>query len=628
MTAIQLSSVPEAARADAFRWKTILEPILMADRRRVQLIHDTARTLEVSEATVRAKFYAFKRDGLKGLIDKRLCGKDAWNTRRKSGLTEADKQLVKQYCEKSNRGNKVAIRKLLEDWRKGVVTTDSPLDPSTNYPKGWSERNLLRAAPTKFELKAARIGRTAAAAHRQLVYTTRADLYVGSHYLFDDMWHDHECNDLDRALRGRPLEFHALDLYSACKFAWGMRLRVEREDGKMDGLKAADMRFLLAYVLGVYGYSLRGTVLIVEHGTAAIPEWLEKLLFEASNGLITVERSGMEGAAAHAGQYPGRSKGNFKFKAALESLGNLIHNEMGFLPGQTGKDRQHAPEQQHGLQKHNDALLAAISQLPAERVAMLQWPLLTVQQFQVIAKEIYDRINARTEHRLEGWDMNYVPDRRTGGMRRMAPVEVFNRGRRDLETLPPEVIAMILGVDFAEPRTVRNGMVEIKGSKVTGNVLRFSAQHLKEGETYQAVLNPYRPDTLWMFDSKGRYVGNCPSVFTPSRAEVEQVQRQCGEAARIEADALAPLRARHLQEAREKKAMHQHNTAVITGRPITPEEKAVALQGRRAVTFGRALATAQPAQVIADPADSTDVEDWSDSAPEPSQPAESQPENW
>jgi len=71
MTAIQLSSVPEAARADAFRWKTILEPILMADRRRVQLIHDTARTLEISEATVRAKFYAFKRDGLKGLIDKR-----------------------------------------------------------------------------------------------------------------------------------------------------------------------------------------------------------------------------------------------------------------------------------------------------------------------------------------------------------------------------------------------------------------------------------------------------------------------------------------------------------------------------------------------------------------------------
>jgi len=27
--------------------------------------------------------------------------------------------------------------------------------------------------------------------HRELVYTTRANLWVGSHYLFDDMWHDH-----------------------------------------------------------------------------------------------------------------------------------------------------------------------------------------------------------------------------------------------------------------------------------------------------------------------------------------------------------------------------------------------------------------------------------------------------
>jgi hypothetical protein len=81
------------------------------------------------------------------------------------------------------------------------------------------------------------------------------------------------------------------------------------------------------------------------------------LLAIASGGAIKVERGGMQGAAAHAGQYAGRSKGNFRIKAALESLGNLIHNEMAFLPGQTGKDRQHAPEQLHGLLKHNDALL-------------------------------------------------------------------------------------------------------------------------------------------------------------------------------------------------------------------------------------------------------------------------------
>lgn len=583
MTAIELSAIPEAARVEAFRWKQILDPLLVVERHIARAIHEHAQRLNVPEPTLRTKFYAFKKSGLAGLIDRRICGPQAWQTTRRTGLAPADRELVKRYCENSARGNKVAIRLLLEDWRKGKVTTAAPLDVETGYPVGWSERNLLRFAPTKFELKAARIGRSAAASERQLVYTTRADLWVGSHYLFDDIWHDHECNDLDRAKRGRPLEFHALDLYSADKFAWGMMLRAENDLGRMEQLKEADMRFLLAYVLGNFGYSPRGTTLVVEHGTAAVRTELEELLLRETGGLVRVSRSGMEGAAAAAHQYAGRSKGNFRFKAALESLGNLIHNEMGFLPGQTGKDRQHAPEQQHGLQKYNDALLVAISQLPIERIEMLQWPLLTMPQFQAIAREIYERINARTEHRLEGWDMNYVPCRRTGGMRRMAPVEVFNRGRADLQPLAPEVVAMILGLDCAEERTVRRGMVEIKGSEVTGNVLRFSAQHLAEGEKYQAVLNPYRPDALWMFDAKGRYVGSCPRIHTPSRADVEAVQRSCGAVAKIEADALAPLRARHLQQAREKAAMHRNNAAVLSGRPVTAEEKAAVrrIRGQR-----------------------------------------------
>jgi len=573
MTLTDLHAIPEEARADAFRWEELLKPLLAIDGRLTRALHDLARRLEIPEPTLRRKFYAFKKHGLAGLIDRRICGPQAWNTRRTSGLSPQDKNLVKKYCEDSKRGNKAAIRQLLADWRKGVVTSSAPLDTVTGYPVGWSERNLLRAAPTKFEIKAARIGRVAASAHRELVYTTRANLWVGSHYLFDDMWHDHECNCLARLLRGRPLEFHALDLYSANKFAWGMRLRVDKGDGTMEGLKGADMRFLLAFVLRNFGYSPRGTILVAEHGTAAISDQIEKLLAEATGGLVTVERSGMTGAAAAAHQYAGRSKGNFRFKAALESLGNLIHNEMGFLPGQTGKDRNDAPEGQYGLQKYNDALLAAVSQLAPERAAMLRWPILTIQQFQMIAGEIYARINARTEHRLEGWDMNYVPDTRRGGMRRMAPVEVFNRGRRELIPLEPEVIAMILGVDAAEPRTVRNGKIEIEGSEVTGDTLRYRATALREGEKYQAVLNPYLPDELHVFDGKGRFVAVCPRIWSEDRADVEAVERAMGTSKKVEADLLAPLRARHLKQAREKLAMHEHNAAVLSGGPVTPEEK-------------------------------------------------------
>ena len=240
----------------------------------------------------------------------------------------------------------------------------------------------------------------------------------GSRRLWDDIWHDHEVNDLDQRKGGRPLEFHWLDLKAAYKGGWGNRVRTETEAGHI-GLKSADFRFLLASTLRNEGYHPLGTTEIVEHGTAAIPDEIEALLFGATDGLIKVGRGGMEGAVAHAGQYAGRAKGNFKFKAALESLGNLIHNEMGYLPAQVGMDRDHCPEEMHGggrlidaetgkpvakygLRKYNDALLMAISQLPEERLQFLQWPLCTLQQFRMLCEEIYGRINGRTWHRARG----------------------------------------------------------------------------------------------------------------------------------------------------------------------------------------------------------------------------------
>ena len=402
----------------------------------------------------------------------------------------------------------------------------------------------MRNLPTKFELKIARQGRSAAASERRLVYTTRANLWVGSHYLFDDMWHDHMVNVLDQRRTGRPLEFHALDLFSANKFAWGIRVRTEAADGRMEGLKEADMRFLLAAVLGTNGYSPRGTELVVEHGTAAIRSELEALISDETDGLVTVARSGMEGAAAAAHQYAGRSKGNFRFKAALESLGNLIHNEMAALPGQVGMDVDRRPEGMHGLLKRNDALMVAISQLAPERAEMLRWDILTIQQFQNIAGEIYARINARTDHDLEGWDMNYLPERHTGLMRRMSPAEVWKSGARQLRKFRPEAVAMLLLRDNGTEQMIRSGMFQITNGEISGDVLRFDASVLRDREKYLTVLNPYDPSALYAFDSRGRFAAACPRIFSVDRNNLEAVHREMGAAAKSEALALAPFRAR------------------------------------------------------------------------------------
>ena len=601
MTLTDLSALPEESRNELIFWKQMLSPLLALERGVTKAIADLSKSSGIPDSTMLRKFYALKKGQTERLIDRRALGPNAWQTRRAIGLSEQDRELLKTYVERNQRCNETAVDKLRSDWRKGLVTSTAPLDPRTGYPVGWSKRNLLRKEnlPTSFELKAVRIGRSAASSERRLVYTTRAGLWVGSHYLFDDMWHDHFVNHLDQRKSGRPLEFHALDLYSACKFAWGMRVRTENElTGRMEQLKEADMRFLLAHVLGSFGYSERGTELVVERGTAAIREDLEELLWRETDGLVRVARGGMDGAPAHAGQYAGRAKGNFRFKAALETLGNLIHNEMAFLPGQTGRDIDHRPEQLHGLLKNNDALLAAVSQLPPERIEMLSWELLTIQQFRVIAEEIYSRINSRTEHDLEGWDMHYVPDRRSGLMRRLAPAEVFQPGSRRLRRLSPQAVAMILGIDSSVPCTIRRGKIELTDGEISGDVLRFEASTLPEGERYDSVLNPFTPSTLWLFDAKGRYVAACPRIDKPCRSDIEAVQRQMGEASRIEARLLAPLRARHLQEARDKLARHQHNSAVVSGSPVTPEEKVAARRDARqesaAARFGRLVESPEP----------------------------------
>jgi hypothetical protein len=539
----------------------------------VKAVEAIAARLGVSRTTALRKYYDLKKKGVSGLVDNRRLGPDAWNMTTGSVLPESDIELLRLYIEKNQRSSEAGIRAMKQNWREGKITTTQPINLATGYPQGWSDGNLKRYAPSKFELKASRIGRTAAASERRLVYTTRKDLYVGQFYLFDDMWHDHFVNNLDLQKTGRPLEFHALDLASACKFAWGMRVRTENADGSMESLKEADMRFLLAAVLAGYGYHPQGTTLVVEHGTAAIKDWLESFLYDVTGGLIKVARSGMDGAAAHAGQYAGRSKGNFRFKAALESLGNLIHNEMAALPAQTGKDRDHRPEQLHGLLKHNDALLMAISQLPAERIDMLQWPMLTVQQFRVIAAEIYMRINSRTEHNLEGWDMNYRPDTRLGGMRKLSPLEVWQPGRRALIQLPIEHAARIIGTESGKERLTRSGMFSFTDSELSGDELRFDAHALADREKYLVVVNPFWPEAAFAFDSKDRFVSVCARIHSVSRADQEAINRECGAAAKLDAIRLTPLRARHMAEAREKAAMHRNNANVLSGAPVTPEEK-------------------------------------------------------
>ncbi len=604
----EFATLPEAARREARFWQQAFEEISDEThlRKAFQRIASSLRGRRgCSAANIRNKYYAWLKSGrdLSVLVNHNLCPK-------KTEYSYEFLDFWRGLCERNQRSCKAAYRALNEMWLHGEeIPSFGSRQGHADLPKGLSYANLMRLKPTRFELTVARRGRSAATTHRPLVFTTRKGLHVGSHYLFDDIWHDHFVNILDLRKAGRPLEFHCVDLFSACKIGWGMKVRtLNEETGSMDSLKEWQMRWLLAKVLHCDGYSADGTSLVVEHGTAAIREDMERLLYDLSDGKITVSRSGMDGAAALADAYAGRSKGNFRFKAALESLGNLIHNAMAALPAQVGRNIDHRPEALHGMLKHNDALLEAMRILEPEQIQQLQFPLLEFNRFLGIAAKIYHSINSRTDHELEGWDENLLEEFRMTPqlpwqsmktvrelppaqqdimaelitttpelrrVRKLSPLEVWQRDRNHLIKLPAWGVCDLLGRDLAQERKVDRGLFEFVDRELSSNPIRYEAvvanrfnqrDRLKEGETYLTFVNPFDMQKLFVCNAKGGFIGTCNLWTLPTRSDTEAVMRQIGAAAKTESELLTDVRRRSLASGMRRMEMAQNNTDVIRGK--------------------------------------------------------------
>lgn len=582
--------------------------------------------LDVSRATLDRMIQGVKDIGWAALVPKyKGVGSTA-----DAGLTAEFIDFWKMLVEGNQRKTAPAYRLLVRLWRARQPFTIQEVKHDfipgyegwpgwPNIPSGWGGkgRNLYRHQPKKIELTALRHGLGRARdLYGTKVLSTRVGLWHMSHVMFDDVWLDLKAHLFDSKKLVRPQQLGALDLLSGCRFAYGMKPQLWRADGTRESLNEGDMRFLFASMLHQHGVSARGTTYVVEHGTAAIRDNVRDILRRAFGDVVKFEDSGMLGdVQALAGMGDGRGgKGNPMHKAALESLHNLIHNELAFLPGQTGHDRDE-PEFLGAIERHDERLLSLAKRLPPETMRLLKFRTFEWHtQLTPLVAGMLDMINKREDHDLEGWaELGFITrqyrlmpesnewvdeerllslpaptrnaflsmadvDQRCWMPRKLSPYDVFERGRTTSEMIkcPESVIAEILYHDLAKPRTLGNdGVFAFEDREIGAGPLTFDGlitcpdgreMRLKDGETYEVVLNPFDPRKLWIYAGtrqRGAFLGLASRVQRHCRADAEASTEAFKRSAKALSERLAPTRARNAHLTRNETARNKHNSRVI-----------------------------------------------------------------
>ena len=631
----QFSTLPVKVRQDIELMMEVIGRIDAARNVSIGIAEEAARCSHIKGMTpgsLRRKYYAVKKRGWQALINKSKVG------RKNAAL--AIGEHFKTYCQENQRSSKEAYRQMLHDFRGGKYFEDvgtwvdlwkeqhpnkmpPVVCPHRWTPKGWTYENLMRSCGlTAYEVSASRIGRGAARDFIPSVYSSRQGSPVGSLYQFDDMWHDVRVNFGANRAAQRLIELACLDVASASRIAYGMKPRREDLDtGKLRNLTEVDMRMLLAHVLINIGYHPDGCKLVVEHGTAAVASEFEEQLKRLSGGAITIQRSGIISEQIHAGLFFGQPRGNFKLKASLESQHALMHTAAASLPGQIGMNRANSPEQIYGMQQYNNQLIKAAAAMSPERAKLLRYPFLDFSQYCSAIAELYERLDWRTEHNLEGWkESGYIatefrvstqfdewlpmdklfafPPAEQAAFdalirsnpeeyarcRLLSPREVWNAGKPALVRLPKSCMPMILGARLGIVRPVQSdGLITFQNAEYGPGEFRYLARdvqtpdgfitHLQPGRDYLLHINPFCVDECFVSDKDSEaFIGLARRWQTVGKNNTEALNHQVGKQMRIESELRVPLARRGQKLIAAKAEMHDHNARVMRGEPITDAE--------------------------------------------------------
>ena len=500
-------------------------------------------------------------------------------------------------------------------WRDVWATENGGIPPSDGMPcpwgpvtmaapKGWSWRNIQTLNPPPEVLVAVRKGTGAAYAEfMPLVRQTRAGLASCEVVEFDDLWLEQKVAFPGNRHAQRIVGLVGFDVATAYLFGVLLRPRTEHADGTRETIRQVYMRWEMAHLLCDVGVSARRLQIDCEFGSAAISEDLESAMRDAIGGRfeLVVRRGGRHSHPLSPGDWTGTSKGNPRGKPHVEGSHGIVKNLLACLPGSVGGGRGAQPEWATGMDKEDEALRRCVTALaaPGEEdhlLARLAKPYLDWSEFAQKAYAVYDAVNARQVHDLEGWEeqgfvvpmwrrradetvwhpMSELRDilalldaesarklvaRIEGApgltrQRRMSPAEAWAARAGERIALGPWAAPQILGRSLAQVCTC-SPRLELaykddlsRATAIVCGVLD-DGRALERGEEYLVWINPLNPGTAYVCDRATRWLGTARVVAPSRRGDMTGIARQMATVRAAEADLrrkLAPIAAKRQRD--------------------------------------------------------------------------------
>ena len=663
-----LAELTPEQKSDLFRKLGVVQQILGAGygkRETMKVVIARSFNPPISVQAINSWLQLYKSKGFRALVDGRRGA-----AKNRAALPEVTRQWIKDQVMRCQRRDAVSEvhRTVIAQWNLWRRTGDpqwaipgfisAPPDAGKGFPAGFSVETFRRCQPTNYQKTLAAQGTISAYRSLPSILST----CVGTEYL-EYIFTDDEKPDVNVRVLGFdrpmvPLCFHALDRLTRFPFRPHIRLRWYDADAKTHKhLTQKEYVFYVIYLLCTEGYRTdeRGTTIIQEHGTAcawnnqklSTPDGLHSFQ-EALLSLtgVRMDDSGLFNKPAFAELlYGPQSSGNPRFKAPIESSFHLWRTYSQQLIGQTGRNVEMSPEENHGITTYEKQILKiAAEELPPAISEALLSNYLTGIEFATVAEKIRLALANRDDHKFEGWqECGFVePVWRW----EEDPVGTW-RSRRELANLPQHLrehalhqqkqnplLSTILPwspavarasrmndpaiakLNFADavhlipttwlkPVTVRDRhQIHITEDLLPGEELiylpevttpRGRTEYLQPGDELMILLNPLMPDSVLVYDRSYQFIGTITRNIRTGR-DTDQMEVLFAQRSRLKAALEAPVRRAMQPVADRRDAVKRLNDDLITkarldaaGKPATEREQrsAAAQKGQRTAAANR-----------------------------------------